>query len=192
MASGSRGLTTIDPSDPGDHLFARRILRLAGPLDELTAGYLADRLAHLDRSGDETVTLFVDSPGGPVHAAFGLLDIIDVLSAPVDTICVGRAEGTAVAVVASGHRRLAASHAIFRLCEAPVSTSGRPDQVVAAAELHARQTLELAEMVSRATGQPTERVGADLAAGRLLDAGAARAYGLVDNIWAPDRTDREP
>ncbi len=185
-------MTTGGPPTPEDALFARRILRLSGPLDEATAGDLSARLMYLDGSGDEAVTLYVDSPGGPLPAAFGVLDTVELLGVPVDTICVGRAEGTAVAVVASGRHRLAARHARFRLCEAEVSVSGRADQIRSAADHHVRQSVELAALLSRATGRPAEHVEADLVAGRWLDAEDALAYGLVDDTWPPGRSSQEP
>ncbi|HET9072273.1 MAG TPA: ATP-dependent Clp protease proteolytic subunit [Acidimicrobiales bacterium] len=168
---------------PEDALFARRIVQVRGPLDETTAGDLAARLMYLDGSGDEAVTLYVDSPGGPLHAAFSVLDTIALLGVPVDTVCVGRAEGTAVAVVAAGRRRHAAPHARFRLGEPDVSVSGRADQLQSWATYHAEQATRLAGALAAATGRPAEHVEADLAAGRWLDAEQAQAYGIVDDTW---------
>lgn len=168
---------------PEDALFARRIVQVRGPLDEAAAGDLAARLMYLDGSGDEAVTLYVDSPGGPLHAAFSVLDTIELLGVPVDTVCVGRAEGTAVAVVAAGRRRHAAPHARFRLGEPDVSVSGRADQLQSWATYHAEQATRLAGALAAATGRPAEHVEADLAAGRWLDAEQAQAYGIVDDTW---------
>ncbi|MHB1930609.1 MAG: ATP-dependent Clp protease proteolytic subunit, partial [Acidimicrobiales bacterium] len=166
-------------------LLARRILQLRGPLDETVAGDLCSRLMFLDGSGDDAVTLYVDSPGGPIHAALTVVDTMELLGVPVDTICVGRSEGPAVAVVAAGRRRRAAAHARFRLSEPAVSADGRAAQLQAWAEHHAEQSARLACVLARTTGRPQEHVEADLAAGRWLDSAGAVAYGIVDEVWAP-------
>ena len=146
---------------------------------------------YLDGAGDDAVTLYVDSPGGPAQAAFAALDTIELLGVPVDTICVGRAEGTAVALVAAGRHRLAARHARFRLCEPEVSLRGNAEQLRSAADHHARASGDLAALLARSTGRPAEHVEADLASGRWLDAAGAAAYGLVDGTWPPE-PDRAP
>ncbi|MDA8283010.1 MAG: ATP-dependent Clp protease proteolytic subunit [Actinomycetota bacterium] len=170
-----------------DFLFERRILQLRGPLDEAVAGEVCSRLMYLDGGGDDAVTLYVDSPGGPVHAGLTVVDTIELLGVPVDTICVGRAEGSAVALIAAGRRRRAAPHAHFRLCEPDVTADGRAAQLQAWAEHHTRQSASLAGVLARTTGRPQEHVEADIAAGRWMDSAAAVAYGIVDEVWAAER-----
>ncbi len=175
---------------PADALFALRVVQLRGPLDEAAGGDLAARLMYLDGAGEEAVTLYVDSPGGPVHAAFGVLDTIALLGVPVDTVCVGRAEGTAVAVVAAGRRRLAAPHARFCLAEPEVSVHGRAGELASWAAHHASQSARLAAELARSTARPVEHVEADLASGRWLDAEQAQSYGIVDGPWTPGAAGR--
>ena len=67
-----------------------------GDLNEALAGQVALELMSLDASGDEHVTLYVDSGGGNLEAAFTVIDVIDLLGVPVHATCLGRAEGPAV------------------------------------------------------------------------------------------------
>lgn len=174
----------------GDHSFeealsARRILQLRGPLDDAAAGTLCARLMYLDGSGDEAVTMYLDSSGGPIQAALTVIDAIDLLGVPVNTVCLGHAQGPAVAVVAAGSSRRAAAHARFRLCEPAAAADGQAAQLQAWADHYLEQSELLASVLARKTGQAKEHVEADIAAGRWLDASAAVAYGIVDAIWSP-------
>ncbi len=70
---------------------------------------------------------------------------IDLLGVPVETVCVGRAEGSAVGVVAAAPRRQAARHARFRLSEPTSSVAGRAAELDAWAEHHQAQLARFAE-----------------------------------------------
>jgi ATP-dependent Clp protease protease subunit len=164
-------------------LHERRIVLLRGALDDKLAGEVTAELMMLDATGDQAVALHVDSAGGSLEAAFAVIDTIDLLGVPVETICIGRAEGSAVGVVAAAPRRHAAPHARFHLCEPSATVEGRASQIEAGAAHHQAQTARFARRLARASGRPAEHVEADLSMGRWLDAEEAVAYGLVDDLW---------
>jgi ATP-dependent Clp protease protease subunit len=201
-SSGSPGFSggSAGPSGgPGDgawgdwlqtRLFERRIVILRGPLDELAAGRLAAELMTLDATGDDAVMLHIDSAGGPTHAAFTVIDTMDLLGVPVHTVCVGRAEGTAVGVVAAGVRRHASPNARFHLREPDTTISGTAGQMAVWAAEHQASAERFVTRLAAATRRPVEHLEADLASGRWLDATRATAYGIVDGLWSPPRGDR--
>lgn len=173
------------PSWVQEQLLERRIVLLRGPLDERLATEVAATLMMLDATGDDAVQLQVDSGGGPLEAAFTLIDTIELLGVPVHATCVGRAEGAAVGVVAAAARRLAAPHCHFRLGEPTSSASGSAAQLERWSEHRRDQLARFVAILARATGRPGEHIEADLAVGRWLSADEAVAYGLVDQIWRP-------
>lgn len=175
-----------------DILFARRIVQLRGPLDDTTTGELTSRLMYLDGSGDEAVTLYVDSAGGPLLAGLSVVDTIELLGVPVDTVCLGRAEGSAVAVVAAGRHRRAGRHARLRLCEPEVTADGKAQQLQAWAAHHAEQSARFAAVLAGLTGRPREHLEADLEAGRWLESDEAVAYGLIDAVWEREAGGSDP
>lgn len=184
-------LVPSGPPEGGDvsgALFLRRILQLRGPLDEAAAGDLVTRLMYLDADGDEAVTLYVDSPGGALEPAFSVVDTVELLGVPVDTVCVGRAEGSAVAVVAAGRRRLVARHGRLRLAEPDVEVAGGARQIATWAEHHRAQSERFSTLLSRLSGRPREHIEADLELGRWVDAEGAVALGLVDGVWEGGRS----
>lgn len=166
-------------------LLRRRVVLLRGELDDELSGQVAAELLMLDGAGDERVTLHVDSGGGTLEAAFPLIDTIDLLGVRVEAVCVGRAEGAAVGVVAAAPRRLAARHARFRLSEPPSRVAGRASEIEAQSDHRQRLLADFVARLAKATGRPFEHVEADVTAGRWLDAPEAVAYGLVDGIWEP-------
>lgn len=181
-------------------LFERRIVVLRGPLDDLLAGSVAAQLMTLDATGDDAVHLHVDSPGGSIGAAFTVMDTMDLLGVHVEVTCLGRAEGAAVGILAVGHHRIAMPSARIWLTAPTSQVWGRASELATWAAEQERALARFVNRVAEATGRPAEHVEADLDAGRHLDADAALAYGLVDEVRTraasvrPDAppTDRPP
>ena len=70
----------------------------------------------------------------------------------------------------------------------PRSTAtGRADELAAAADQHARQVGDLCARIATATIRDPLEVASDLRGGRVLDAGRAVEYGLVDEVTTPHR-----
>lgn len=164
------------------YLFDRRIVVVRGPLDTAASTRAATELMTLDASGDEAVTVQIDSEGGPLGAALTLVDVIGVLGVTVKVLCMGRVEGTAVAVAAGGHRRTALPHTRFRFGDPSVSFEARASQAERAAQAELSLLGRYHEALARLTGQSVADVTSWCAEGRYVDAEEARRLGLVDEI----------
>ncbi len=166
-------------------LWDRRVVMLSGDLDDQAATAAATELMALDAAGDEPVTLQVDCGGGTLNAALMIVDVVDLLGVPVHARCAGRAEGPAVGIVAVAPLRSATPHARFRLGLPDEQFAGRADDVERAVRNHQEQVEVFVRRLAAATGRPFERIEADLERREYLDADAALAYGLIDEIERP-------
>ena len=179
--------------DPGEMLRAqlreRRVVALAGTLDDVASMTVAAELMGLDADGDEGIVLQVDCTGGSLSAAFTVMDTIDLLGVPVRVRCVGRVDGVATGVVAVAHRRVATPHSRFRLALPEVSFVGSAATLEVNAAEHQRQMESFVSRMAAATGRAFEHVEADLERGRWLDAEEALTYGLIDEIERPEPKD---
>jgi ATP-dependent Clp protease protease subunit len=173
----------------GAELFERRIVLLSGELNEATAGGVVAQLMTLDATGDDHVTLQVNSWGGSLEAAFSVIDTIDLLGVPVHSVCLGRAEGPVVGVVAVAAQRRAAPHARFHLSQPRFETRGTAIELAEWSLQCRRQVDRYCERLAEATGQPSSKILDDLESGRFLSAPEALRYGLIDGIGRSDRGD---
>ncbi|MGA3353448.1 MAG: ATP-dependent Clp protease proteolytic subunit [Acidimicrobiales bacterium] len=165
-----------------ERLFERRIVLCRGILDDSVAGRVAAELMTLDALGDAAVELQLDTQGASLEAAWTLIDVIDLLGAPVNIVCSGRVEGAAIGLLSAGARRTALPHARFRLTDPELEISGRASELAALLDHHFERLDRLHDRVAASTGRPTQEVAADFRDRKSLDAPEAVRYRLVDQI----------
>lgn len=170
-------------NDIQERLLKDRIIFLGSPIDEDAATHVIAKVLYLiDIDNSSPITLYVNSPGGSVPSSFGIIDTIDQSPAPVTTVCMGRAFGTAAMIVAHGSKgcRFAVSKAVFGLV--PLRLNGR--------ELGSREEdpqlgyIEklVANRLAEDTGQEISVVRQHMRTALALDAQGAINYGLIDGI----------
>ncbi len=164
------------------HLFDRRVVVLRGSLEHGAATRAASKLMTLDATGDDKIELQLDSPGGPLEAAFAVVDVLDALGVEVEVTCLGRVEGAAVLVAAVCHRRTALEHTSFRLADPEVEITGRASEVEHLVESHQLSLRRYHERLAEACRRPVAEVEAACDARRFMDSTEAARWGIVDAV----------
>ncbi|MFZ4295031.1 ATP-dependent Clp protease proteolytic subunit [Streptomyces cellulosae] len=183
-------MTTQPPDrtfDPYDRLLEERIVVLGTRIDETAVNDVTAQLVYLEHhSPDRDISLYVNSPGGPFHAMSALHDALTYLTCDVETVCLGRAEGTAALLLAAGtpgkRYVLPGSRLVLRQPALPEPAEGSASDLAIRADELARIRARTEELLARHTGRPVDRVRADLERDLFLDAEAAVEYGLADRI----------
>ncbi|MCS0635677.1 ATP-dependent Clp protease proteolytic subunit [Streptomyces sp. LP05-1] len=173
--------------DPYAKLLEERIVVLSTPLDDITATDVVAQLLCLEYAAPERdISLYLNSPGGTVTAMTAVYDTLTAIGCDVETVCVGQVASTAAVLLAAGTpgKRLVlpAARVVLRQPALEETYQGRAADL----DIHARELLrqreQLAELLRRHTGQCRERIDADIERDTVLDATAARAYGLADHV----------
>lgn len=90
----------------GADLEARRVffhnpMELSEHSHEIGVEYIARNLLHLDK-WKGPIELWINTPGGSIHEMFGLIDIMESLDNPVDTIAYGLVASAGCLLLVSG------------------------------------------------------------------------------------------
>jgi ATP-dependent Clp protease, protease subunit len=176
-------------------LLKENIIFLGTPIDDTIANLMCAQLIHLESDNpDKDINIYINSPGGDITALFAIYDTMQFIKNDIATICLGQAASAAAVLLAAGTpgKRLALPHARILLHQ-PYGNVGYgqvTDLEIAAREiLRMRDLLE--QILSRHTGQPLERVHKDTDRDFVLEADAAKEYGIIDDvIVARDAVDR--
>jgi ATP-dependent Clp protease, protease subunit len=149
-------------------LLNERIVFIGQPIDDDIANLVVAQLIHLESDDpDKDVSVYVNSPGGSLHAGLAIYDAIQYIRPDVQTLCYGMAMSAASRI----------------LIHQPSSGfQGQSTDI----EIHAKEVLELRrlldEIYARHTGQSIEQVHDDMERDRFFSAQEAVDYGLVDRI----------
>jgi ATP-dependent Clp protease, protease subunit len=145
------------------------------------------QLLHLESEDpDKDISIYINSPGGSITALFAIYDTMEYIKCDLQTICMGQAASAAAVLLAAGTKgkRFALPHSRVLLHQPSGGAEGQSVDI----EIQAREILRmrdlLNEILAEKTGQTAEQIGLDTDRDFILDAQAAKEYGLVDEIIA--------
>ncbi|MEJ8652119.1 ATP-dependent Clp protease proteolytic subunit [Streptomyces sp. MS1.AVA.3] len=180
----SQGTRTMDPYSK---LLSERIVFLGTPIDDASANDVMAQFMHLEHAApDQDISLYINSPGGSFTAMTAIYDTMHFVSCDVETVCLGQAASSAAVLLAAGApgKRLALPGARILIHQPsfsePIQGQATDLQIQAEEMLRTRDVLE--EMLAKHTGQPRERIAADIERDKIFDATAAQEYGLIDGL----------
>lgn len=156
-------------------------------LDDAVANDVIAQLVHLEYAApDQDISLYINSPGGPVDAMTAIYDAMQVVACDVATTCIGQAASTAAVLLAAGapgkRYALPGARVVLRQPSLDEPLRGQPSDLDLRARELLRQRDLMAELLARHTGRDRTRVDADLDRDLILDATGAQAHGLVDEV----------
>jgi ATP-dependent Clp protease protease subunit len=181
--------------DVFDHLLARRLIFLTGPLDGARADAAAAQLLHLDTvDPGREITLHLNCPAADPRAALAVYDLMQSVRSAVRTLCLGVAVGGAALVLAGGvpGGRAALPNARISLHDPRQKLTGTLGELDVQTRELLRLRQQIHELVAKHTGQPRERVERDAERELWLSAAEARVYGLIDEVLQPGSADQDP
>jgi ATP-dependent Clp protease protease subunit len=184
--------TVIEQSTRGERaydiysrLLANRIVFLGTAIDDTVANLVVAQLIHLESDNpDADISLYINSPGGDMTGLFAIHDTMQYIGPDVATICVGQACSAAAVLLAAGAagKRSTLPNARVLIHQPHGGAQGQSVDM----ELAVREMVEMRErmvdILAVATGQPREKIVADIDRDYTVRGQDAVAYGLVDQV----------
>lgn len=182
----------IDNSSRGERaydiyslLLKERIILLGSAIDDSVANVIVAQLLYLNSQDPKSpINLYIQSPGGVVYAGLAIYDTMQMISAPVHTLCVGFSGSMGTALLASGARgkRYALPHATIHMHPTGGGSKGYTEDVRIATREQERLQIQLFHLMGKHTGHSWKEIEEFFIRDRYLSAPEARAFGLVDEI----------
>lgn len=166
-------------------LLRERIVFLVGPVTDQSANLVCAQMLFLESENpDKDVFLYINSPGGSVSAGLAIYDTMNWIKPDVSTLCMGMAAsmGSFLLMAGAKGKRIALPNSKIMIHQPSGGTQGQATDI----EIHAREILRTREQLNRIyadrTGQPLEKIAADMERDRYMSAAEALDYGLVDQV----------
>jgi ATP-dependent Clp protease, protease subunit len=166
-------------------LLNERIIFIGQQIDDDIANLVVAQLIHLESDDpDKDIAVYVNSPGGSLHAGLAIYDAMQYVNPDVSTLCYGMAMSAGSLILTGGAKgkRYTLPNARILIHQPSSGFQGQSSDI----EIHANEILELRrvleEIYSRHTGQTREQVHDDMERDRFFSTQQAVEYGLVDEI----------
>lgn len=163
----------------------QRKVFLWGVVEDKSAKDIADRLLYLEAlDPGKEITFYINSPGGMVTSGMVIYDVMQMISSPVSTVCMGMAASMGSILLSGGQkgRRFIFPHGEVMIHQ----PSGGGRGTSADLEIMAVQMLKTkqlgAKILAENCGQIYEKVMKDFDRDYWMNAQESVQYGIVDGV----------
>ena len=167
-----------------DEMLSHREVELAGEVDADSVNALIRELRYLQRQDPEgEITMYINSPGGGVDSGLALYDVMQAVSCPIRTVCVGLAASMAALLFISGSRRDMLPHSRLMIHDPLIVQTGGSALRLKAVSDDLMETRQItARVIAEHSGRSLEEILEKTATDSFFRAEEAVAFGLADNI----------
>jgi len=167
-------------------LLKDNVIFLGTAIDDQVASLVIAQLLFLEAEKPEKdIYLYINSPGGSTTAGLAIYDTMQYVKPDVATIALGQAASMGAVLLAGGAKgkRFALPHSRVLLHQPLMAgLQGQASDI----DIHAKDIVRVRELLNQIlsvhTGQPIEKIHEDSDRDFILEAEAAKEYGLVDKI----------
>lgn len=166
-------------------LLKDRIIFIGDEINDHTANIVSAQLLFLAADDpDKDISMYINSPGGHIHAGLAILDTMDYVKPDVSTVCVGMAASMAAVLLSAGAKGKRSSLPHSRIMIHQPFGGGRG--VAADIEIMAREIVKsrdiLVDILAANCGQTRDRILKDIDRDFYMSAVDAKDYGVIDEV----------
>jgi ATP-dependent Clp protease protease subunit len=169
-----------------DKLLEQRQVFLWGQVDEESSRRIVEQLVYLEAMAPGVpIHMYLNCPGGMVTSGYAMYDMMQAVSSPVYTYCIGFAASMGSILLSGGEK---GHRYIYPNAEVMIHqpSIGGFQANSADIEIHARQIMRTKELTAAILaancGQSKSRVLKDFDRDYWMNAEEALAYGIVDEL----------
>jgi len=171
--------------DVFSRLMMDRIIFLGLPIDDYVANIIEAQLLYLDSSDPgKDIQIYVNTPGGSVHAGLGIYDTMQYITADIATICTGMAASMGAVLLTAGTKgkRSALKHSRIMIHQPMGGAEGQASDIEIVAREIVKLKKELFEIIALHSGNSIEKVEKDSDRDHWMTSIEAKEYGMIDEV----------
>ena len=175
----------IAQMDVFSRLMMDRILFLGVPIDDYVANIIQAQLLFLESTDpSKDIQVYMNTPGGGVHAGLGIYDTMQYISPDIATICTGMAASMGAILLAAGTKgkRTALTHSRIMIHQPMGGAQGQATDIEITAREIIKLKKELYEILANHTGNTFKKIEKDSDRDFWMTAKEAKEYGMIDEV----------
>ncbi|MBR0054381.1 MAG: ATP-dependent Clp endopeptidase proteolytic subunit ClpP [Bacteroidales bacterium] len=180
----------ITQLDVFSRLMKDRIIFLGVPIDDDVANIIEAQLLFLESQDSERdIQIYLNTPGGYVHAGLGIYDTMQYINPDVSTICTGMAASMGAVLLCAGAagKRFALPHSRVMIHQPLGGAQGQASDIEIEAQEIQKLKKELYEIISHHSGKDYDQVWKDCDRNYWMRADEAKEYGMIDEVLGKNK-----
>lgn len=154
--------------------------------DKLACDVCSTLLLKNSESKKDKITLFINAESGDIRSVFMIYDMMNVIDAPIETVCAGSAWDEALLLLAAGTpgMRYATQNSVVcatQLMYDKMHFSDLTDARIIK-DLIKNDNKRMLEAFAKITGKPVAAITKDFSERKFMNPNQAKKYGLIDGI----------
>lgn len=169
-------------------LLKDRIIYLGEDVNPTTSSLIVAQMLFLESEDpDKEIYFYINSPGGSITDGMAIVDTMNYIKCPVETVCVGLAASMGAVLLTAGEKgkRFAMPNSEIMIHQPLIGGGGLQGQATEI-KIHAdhlvRTREKLNKFLSERTGKPLDVIEKDTERDNYMTAEEALKYGLIDGI----------
>ena len=169
-------------------LLKDRIIFLGEDVNPTTSSLIVAQMLFLESEDpDKEIYFYINSPGGSITDGMAIVDTMNYIKCPVETVCVGLAASMGAVLLTAGEKgkRFAMPNSEIMIHQPLIGGGGLQGQATEI-KIHAdhlvRTREKLNKFLSERTGKPLDVIEKDTERDNYMTAEEALKYGLIDGI----------
>ena len=175
----------VTQMDVFSRLMMDRVIFLGTEIDDYTANTLQAQLLFLDSTDPgKDISIYINSPGGSVHAGLGIYDTMQFISSDVATLCTGMAASMAAVLLVAGAegKRSALPHSRVMIHQPMGGAQGQASDIEITAREIQKLKKELYTIIAEHSHTDFDKVWTDSDRDYWMTAQEAKDYGMIDQV----------
>jgi ATP-dependent Clp protease protease subunit len=171
--------------DVFSRLMMDRIIFLGVPIYDDVANIIQAQLLFLESvDAKKDIQIYLNSPGGSVHAGLGIYDTMQYIAPDIATICTGMAASMGAVLLCAGAdgKRTALPHSRVMIHQPMGGAEGQATDIEITAREIQKLKKELYEIIAHHTKQTYDKIWADSDRDYWMTAQEAKDYGMIDEV----------
>lgn len=169
-------------------LLKDRIIYLGEDVNPTTSSLIVAQMLFLESEDpDKEIYFYINPPGGSITDGMAIVDTMNYIKCPVETVCVGLAASMGAVLLTAGEKgkRFAMPNSEIMIHQPLIGGGGLQGQATEI-KIHAdhlvRTREKLNKFLSERTGKPLDVIEKDTERDNYMTAEEALEYGLIDGI----------
>jgi ATP-dependent Clp protease protease subunit len=169
-------------------LAKHRMIFVSEDISDVMAAQLSALLIYFDSEDQEAqIDMYIHSDGGAVTGLSNIYDVMQMISAPIKTVCIGKCYSAAAVVLAAGTKgkRYAMSHASIMIHGIQAGFPIPGHDITGSKNYYEylnNNNDNVMKILANHTGHTLEKVKADCTQDVWMNAKQAQDYGIIDHI----------